>query len=138
MATTECHGCGKDISVVHSFCPHCGASAGNIHKAAAGLEALVTLGGVVHEREMMDAIDLGELCRKWEKDCRSRRLRNWANDAREGEGGIMGMIAIHYWYGYQGVRIDRDLAMKWCRLAIMHGNTKASEILRQWERGRQS
>ena len=49
MATTKCPECGKTVGISHSFCPHCGASADNIRKAAAGLETLVALGEVVHE-----------------------------------------------------------------------------------------
>lgn len=59
MATTKCAQCGRAVSAVYSFCPHCGASADNIRKAAAGLETLVSLGGVVHEQHRTTRNDTG-------------------------------------------------------------------------------
>ena len=50
MAKTECPECGESINATASSCPHCGAPADNIRRAAAGLETLVTLGDVVHGR----------------------------------------------------------------------------------------
>jgi len=128
MATAKCAQCGKDVSVGQAFCPHCGASADNIRKAAAGLEALVTLGGVVHEGGALeiDELNLETLCRRFQKD---RPDGDFVyHDARAGNTNAMMMIGSIYWEGKR-VRKDRNQGEKWFRLALKHGDSGASEML---------
>lgn len=52
MAKIDCPECGESVRTTDASCPYCGAPADRIRKAAAGLEALVTLGDVVHDRSV--------------------------------------------------------------------------------------
>lgn len=129
MATTKCPECGKNVSVSHSFCSHCGASADNIRKAAAGLETLVALGGVVHGGGTVEAndIDIGTMCRRFLKDADNPE---WlVQEARAGNATAMIAIGIMYQKGHKGVRRDRGQARKWYSLASEYGDSSAAEWL---------
>ena len=132
MAKRRCPECGESVTVEHSFCPSCGCKAGSIQKAAAGLEALVTLGDVVHESGSIapKGQRTSQLCDQFRSDCRDRDYLDWLHDVRAGDTNMMCIIGHAYWSKKRGlVRQDLDLARQWFELAMAHGDRSGSEAL---------
>jgi len=122
VATTKCSHCGEKVSTTEPLCPHCGAPADKIHKAAAGLEALVTLGDVVDEQRSAQrrASHRDPLARKFLQDCShlpDYDLDELCENAMSGSWISIDIIANEYLSG-EYVRRDTNVAEQWFRRAL--------------------
>ena len=130
MAKTRCSNCGEMYHVSLPRCPYCGESGTTIDKAAAGLDTLVTLGDVIHQRGGGSGVSMSYLCNQFKKDCSDSDLLDILHEVRAGQTSYMLMIGSAYadkkkrWLPH-----DYSKARQWYELAVQHGDSDGSRHL---------